>query len=137
MLLLTSSMAASGAFVLTRNPKVKSPMLCLCVCCVCVVGHLSERRLHVYPGAHILVAQEAGVSGQGIVGKNGVIVRGTGARRVLARRGVLLEGRRQVQVLRGEEVQKLETWRCHCGGRKNYLIRTDTLVTLAVNSRGN
>lgn len=75
-------------------------MLCLFVCCVCVVGHLSERRLHVYPGAHILVAQEAGVGGQGIVGKNGVIVRGTGARRVLARRGVLLEGRRQVQVLR-------------------------------------
>lgn len=69
-------------------------------------SRLSERRLHVYPGAHVLVAQEAGVGGQGVVGKNGVVVGGAGAGRVLARRGVLLEGRRQVQVLRGERGER-------------------------------
>lgn len=67
-----------------------------------LAASLSECRLHVYPGALILVAQEAGVGGQGIMGKNGVVVGGAGAGRVLARRGVLLEGCRQVQVLRGE-----------------------------------
>ncbi len=59
--------------------------VCSCVYVwVLSVMRLSERRLHVYPGAHILVAQEAGVSGQGIMGKNGVIVRGAGAGCVLA-----------------------------------------------------
>lgn len=51
---------------------------------VAVVVCLSERRLHVYPGANVLVAQEAGVGGQGIVGKNRVVVGGAGAGRVLA-----------------------------------------------------
>lgn len=74
------------------------------------VGCLSKSRLHVYPGAHVLVAQEAGVGGQGVVGENGVVVGGAGAGGVLARWGVLLERRRQVQVLREgrEEEQKLE-----------------------------
>ena len=48
------------------------------------VVNLSQHCLHVYPGAHVLVAQEAGVSGQGIVGKNRVIVGGAGAGCVLA-----------------------------------------------------
>lgn len=89
---------------------LKAPCVDVCVRVVASAACLSERRLRVYPGAHVLVAQEAGVGGQGIVGKNRVIVRGAGAGRVLARRGVLLEGRRQVQVLREgrEEVQSLE-----------------------------
>lgn len=66
------------------------------------VVSLSDGLFHVYTGAHVLVAQEAGVGGQGIVGKNRVVVGGAGAGRVLARRGVLLEGCRQVQVLRGD-----------------------------------
>lgn len=69
---------------------------------LCVWVSLCECLLHVYPVAHVLVSQEAGVGGQGIMGKNRVVVGGAGAGRVLARRGVLLEGRRQVQVLREE-----------------------------------
>lgn len=48
-----------------------------------LVVSLSECRLHVYPGAHVLVAQEAGVGGQGIVGKNRVVVGRAGTGRVL------------------------------------------------------
>lgn len=63
------------------------------------------RRLHVCPGPRVLVAQEAGVGGQGVVGENRVIVGRAGAGRVLAGWRVLLEGRGQVQVLRGERKQ--------------------------------
>ena len=87
------------------------------MCCsvhvfVCVWVSLCECLLHVYPVAHVLVSQQAGVGGQGVMGKNRVVVRGAGAGRVLARRGILLEGRRQVQVLREESM--VRHWR-HVG----------------------
>lgn len=46
-----------------------------------------------------MIGQEAGVRGQGVVGENRVVVGGAGAGSVLARRGVLFERRREVQVL--------------------------------------
>lgn len=80
---------------------------------------LSESRFRIYPRAHVLIGQEAGVGGQGIVGKNGVVVGGAGAGCVLAGWGVLFERRRQVQVLEGKtiKVQRLKqerTWEETC-----------------------
>lgn len=46
-----------------------------------------------------MVGQKAGVRGQGVVGKNRIVVGGAGAGSVLARRGVLFERCREVQVL--------------------------------------
>lgn len=88
-------MAASGCYL--KAPRSPQPSRSRAGAFI-----LSERRLHVYAGAHVLVAQEAGVGGQGIVGENGVVVGRAGAGGVLTRRGVLLEGCRQVQVLTGE-----------------------------------
>lgn len=66
---------------------------------------LTESRFRIYPRAHVLIGQEAGVGGQGIVGKNGVVVGGAGAGCVLAGWGVLFERRRQVQVLEGNIIK--------------------------------
>lgn len=61
---------------------------------------LPQCRFQVYPRMHVVVTQQTGVGGQGIVGKDRVIVRGARTGGVLARRGVLFKGCRQVQVLR-------------------------------------
>lgn len=57
---------------------VHTVVMCVYVSVPSVVS-LSERRLHVYPRAYVLVTQEAGVGGQGIMGKNRVVIRGAGA----------------------------------------------------------
>lgn len=99
---LESSPSVRQPCCFTRKPKVAFPHSSVCVH---TFGHLSESRLQVYPSVHVLVAQQAGVGGQGIVGENGVVVRGAGAGGVLARGGVLLKRRRQVQVLKGRKQQ--------------------------------
>lgn len=59
---------------------------------------LSQRCFGFGP-RHVVVGQEAGVRGQGVVSEDRVVVGGARAGGVLTRRGVLLERRGQVQVL--------------------------------------
>lgn len=68
---------------------------------------LSESRFHVYLRAPVLAGREARVCGQGVVGKNGVVVRKAGAGCVLAGWRILLERCRQVQVLGGKRITEI------------------------------
>lgn len=78
----TENVTNMAAVVCVNKPRevfhFRTVLMCVYVSVPSVVS-LSERRLHVYPRADVLVAQEAGVGGQGIMGKNRVVIGGARA----------------------------------------------------------